>query len=245
MLAAAVVAACVALAGCAAPGTPGTGTGASYTPVVDMQGLDMGRYDADLAACRGYSNTTDPRTEAVAGVLMGALLGAAVGATVSSGTPWQRNVTGNTAAFGGTYGGMKAANNSNMKQERIIANCMAGRGYRVLDASVPVNTRAKSPYLDTPDQAASAVPPLTPTQAVSVNPAAYVTPAPKAPEAPRRETGQDTYQAEKLAKTQSCSANPVATLSAKGPGFETYSIPCGNGDTWAVRCEFGNCRVLQ
>jgi hypothetical protein len=63
--------------------------------------------------------------------------------------------------------------------------------------------------------------------------------------APSRATGTDTYNAEKLAKAQSCTEAPKANLSAKGAGFETYSVPCINGDTIAIRCEFGNCRVLQ
>jgi hypothetical protein len=37
----------------------------------------------------------------------------------------------------------------------------------------------------------------------------------------------------------------VASLAAKGPGFETYSVACANGDALAIRCEFGNCRVLR
>lgn len=57
--------------------------------------------------------------------------------------------------------------------------------------------------------------------------------------------GKDALQAEALAKAQACSAQPVASLAANGPGFETYSIPCSNGDAWTVRCEFGNCRVLR
>lgn len=71
------------------------------------------------------------------------------------------------------------------------------------------------------------------------------TAAPPAPWAPARATGTDGYNAERLARTQSCSAQPLATLVAKGPGFETYSVPCDNGDALAVRCEFGNCRVLR
>ena len=74
----------------------------------------------------------------------------------------------------------------------------------------------------------------TPTQAVPVAPM----PAP-------RPTGRDTYNAEKLAKNRACAAQPLASLSAKGPGFETYSVPCSNGPSIAIRCEFGNCRVLQ
>lgn len=68
---------------------------------------------------------------------------------------------------------------------------------------------------------------------------------PPAPFVPPRATGVDTFNAERLARAQSCSAQPLATLVAKGPGFETYSVPCANGDALAVRCEFGNCRVLR
>ncbi|HWT20988.1 MAG TPA: hypothetical protein VN280_18970 [Variovorax sp.] len=60
---------------------------------------------------------------------------------------------------------------------------------------------------------------------------------------PRR-TGVDTYNAEVLAKAGQCSIQPRAELTAKGPGYESYSVPCSNGTAWAVRCEFGKCRVL-
>ena len=79
-----------------------------------------------------------------------------------------------------------------------------------------------------------AVPMQAPTQAA---PAPYV----RAP----RPTGRDTYNAEKLAKNRACAAQPLASLTAKGPGFETYSVPCSDGRAIAIRCEFGNCRVLQ
>jgi hypothetical protein len=51
--------------------------------------------------------------------------------------------------------------------------------------------------------------------------------------------------AERLAKDQNCAAQPSATLLAKGPGFETYSVACSNGDVLMVRCEFGKCRALK
>ena len=60
---------------------------------------------------------------------------------------------------------------------------------------------------------------------------------------PRR-TGVDTYNVEQLAKAGRCNVLPRAEMTAKGPGYENYSVPCANGVAWAVRCEFGNCRVL-
>ena len=63
--------------------------------------------------------------------------------------------------------------------------------------------------------------------------------------APPRPIGTDTFNAERLARSQSCSEQPVASLVAKGPGFESFSVACANGDALAIRCEFGSCRVLR
>lgn len=61
----------------------------------------------------------------------------------------------------------------------------------------------------------------------------------------QRANGQDAPGAERLAREQSCHETPQATLLAKGGGFESYSVACTNGDALAIRCEFGNCRVLK
>jgi len=65
-------------------------------------------------------------------------------------------------------------------------------------------------------------------------------PASSAPRA-----GQDALQAERFARDQQCHTAPHATLAAKGPGFETFSVPCSSGETIIVRCEFGNCRAMK
>lgn len=57
--------------------------------------------------------------------------------------------------------------------------------------------------------------------------------------------GRDTYNAEQVARGQACAPQPRAALTGSGAGFETYSVPCSNGDALAIRCEFGNCRVLR
>ncbi|MEK6591828.1 MAG: hypothetical protein AABZ67_01975 [Pseudomonadota bacterium] len=58
-------------------------------------------------------------------------------------------------------------------------------------------------------------------------------------------TGKFTAEAERLAKNEQCHTSPAAALTATGPGFENYSIPCASGDAMSVRCEFGNCRALK
>lgn len=69
----------------------------------------------------------------------------------------------------------------------------------------------------------------------------YVAPMQMGPALPTRKTGLDTYVAEKFAKAANCSAVPRAVLEEKGPGFERYSVQCSDGQTLALRCEFGNC----
>lgn len=58
-------------------------------------------------------------------------------------------------------------------------------------------------------------------------------------------TGQDSFQVQNMVRGSKCSADPLAALTAKGPGFETYTVSCDNGDAMSFRCEFGNCRQLK
>ena len=57
--------------------------------------------------------------------------------------------------------------------------------------------------------------------------------------------GQDGFQAARAAQGAQCHSNSLPIMIGKGPGSETYSVACPNGDTLAVRCEFGTCRVLK
>lgn len=67
----------------------------------------------------------------------------------------------------------------------------------------------------------------------------------EAPPKPAASMGKFEIEVEQLAKSVQCHTTPTATLSASGPGFETYSVPCSNGDALTVRCESGNCRALK
>lgn len=60
-----------------------------------------------------------------------------------------------------------------------------------------------------------------------------------------RAFGSDSLAAERFAKGQACTNDPIASLTSKGPGFEIYSVRCANDDTLVVRCEWGNCRSLK
>lgn len=99
-------------------------------------------------------------------------------------------------------------------QQIAVVHCLAKRGYRNLDEGVRDTFYGDNNF----------------------NPSVVMM-------KPRR-TGVDTYNVETLAKAGRCNLQPRAELTAKGPGYETYNVPCDNGATWAVRCEFGKCRVL-
>jgi hypothetical protein len=57
--------------------------------------------------------------------------------------------------------------------------------------------------------------------------------------------GRYAGQAEALGRRDICASQANATLAASGPGFETYSVPCRNGDSLMVRCEITGCRALR
>jgi outer membrane lipoprotein SlyB len=223
----------LSMAGCQhTPNTQGAGYGETYTPVVDMQGVDMSRYDADLDACRANAKKVDASGQAMAGMIAGMLVGAAVGAAVGGRGSYAE--TG--AMYGGGAGLGHSANKAAVKQETIIANCLAGRGYRVLEgATIPPKPYVASPY--------GPVSPAAPARAPAV---AYMPSPPVAQSQPSKgKIGPNSFNVEALARQESCSATPVAYLAAAGPGYDNYSVACTNGDTVMYRCEFGNCRALR
>lgn len=96
----------------------------------------------------------------------------------------------------------------------------------------------------TPDVVPTPEPVVSPAQAIASTVPVPVTVA-AAPPKPAVPFGQDSFQVQKLAKASNCAPDPLAILTAKGPGFENYSVKCSDGDALVYRCEFGNCRVLK
>ncbi|MEO8857071.1 MAG: hypothetical protein ABI343_08765 [Burkholderiaceae bacterium] len=133
------------------------------------------------------------------------------------------------------------------RPERVIMNCMTGRGYLTLDhAPVPSST------LSVPTSARSVSAPLAAEQDGAPRAAGVLDqrgPLPLDasvdPASMRRLGGRDLVQAERYARARHCRDMPHPLLVAKGPGFETYGIACANGETLTVRCEFGNCSELR
>lgn len=249
------------LSGCAAPpNTPGQGIGKAYTPVIDTEGADTARYQRDLDTCRKYAGAVDEQKEALEGLITGMLYGA-MASTLVGGNSYTTQRAAGVGAFSGTT---HAQNTALKKQERIMINCMAGRGYRTLDgaAVAPVAYAPQtSPYAPAPvaqpaTAAQPAAAPITAPPPAAFDPtgmdashtdrvAMGYQPKEVTLAGPAVEVGKFTYQAERLPEVKSCHASPTAKLIGRGPGMESYSVACSNGDILSVRCEFGNCRVLR
>lgn len=109
-----------------------TACASQYTPVIDPQGVDMGRYEQDLAACRAISEQVDTTTDAATNAAIGAGVAAAGGAALGaiSGNAGSGAAIG--AIVGALGGGGGTALEDEQRKETIINNCLRGRGYRIL-----------------------------------------------------------------------------------------------------------------
>ena len=105
---------------------------ATYRPIVDMKGVDQGRYEADLKECQVYAEQVSPAGHAAVGAGIGAGIGAVLGAIIGSFFGEAGRGAGMGAALGGAQGAIGGGAEGAQGQVNIIRNCMAGRGYRVL-----------------------------------------------------------------------------------------------------------------
>jgi outer membrane lipoprotein SlyB len=98
-------------------------------PIIDRKGVDMSRYYVDKAECEAYANEVRTAEKVVRGVLGGAVVGGAVGAILNRGPDSAERGAGVGAASGGVRGGQEGVRET----ERVVKQCLRGRGYRVLN----------------------------------------------------------------------------------------------------------------
>ncbi len=103
--------------------------GNGYRPIVDTEGVDPEHYECDLADCQSYAARINPAANAAGGAVAGALLGAAIGALFGDRSSFARYGAG----VGAVQGGVSAGAESVAARANVVRNCMAGRGYRVLE----------------------------------------------------------------------------------------------------------------
>lgn len=94
--------------------------------VIDPAGVDMGKYQQDLAACQEISKQV--RGKAAGGAVGGAVVGGAVGSIVGdSGT------AGRGAGVGAVAGVARGAAATEQEKQLVVKNCLRNRGYKVLN----------------------------------------------------------------------------------------------------------------
>ncbi len=97
-------------------------------PVVDMQGVNYAMYHADLAQCRDYADQVNVGRQVAVAATTGAAAGAVAGASIGNSDTAKR-----VAGLGAVAGSVKGAGRALDERQRVIANCLSGRGYRVLN----------------------------------------------------------------------------------------------------------------
>ncbi len=98
------------------------------TPIVDTKGIDVARYNQDLAECETYASQVSRAEPAVTGAATGAAVGGVLGAVVGNTSTAQRG-----AGVGAVSGGVRGAREGLAEQDMVLRNCLRGRGYIVLN----------------------------------------------------------------------------------------------------------------
>lgn len=100
--------------------------GGGSKPIVDPAGVDMGRYQADLAECQQIAQQVDQK--AGAGAVGGAVVGGLVGAITGNSDRVRKS-----AGVGAVLGGAKGAGATQRERDLVVKNCLRNRGYTVLN----------------------------------------------------------------------------------------------------------------
>ena len=98
-------------------------------PIIDRKGVDMSRYYADKAECEVYANEVRTGEKVARGAIGGAVVGGAIGAIVNRGG----NSAERGAGVGAVTGGVRGAQEGVRETERVVKQCLRGRGYKVLN----------------------------------------------------------------------------------------------------------------
>ncbi len=93
--------------------------------IIDRQGVDMSRYEQDLAECRSYAAEVQAGKKVATGAASGAVVGGLIGAITGD--------AGKAAGVGAVTGGAKGASEGAEDKVQVTKRCLRGRGYKVLN----------------------------------------------------------------------------------------------------------------
>jgi outer membrane lipoprotein SlyB len=95
-------------------------------PVIDPAGVDMARYETDVAECEQIA--TQVEQKAGEGAAGGALVGGLIGAIIGGGGSAVRG-----AGVGAVAGGAGSAGDTEKERSKVVKNCLRNRGYKILN----------------------------------------------------------------------------------------------------------------
>ena len=98
------------------------------TLIVDIRGVNMARYEADLTDCQNYADQVQVGRQIAVGAVAGAAVGGVFGAVIGNSDTAQRG-----AGIGAVGGGAGGAGRGLQERERVIRRCLISRRYRVLN----------------------------------------------------------------------------------------------------------------
>lgn len=103
-----------------------TGCAARNQVVIDPSGVQMERYQADLAQCKQIAMQVEQK--ALGGAVGGALAGALIGASLGNSKTAKK-----IAGAGAVTGTARAAHSTKKERLKVTKNCLRNRGYTVLN----------------------------------------------------------------------------------------------------------------
>jgi outer membrane lipoprotein SlyB len=96
--------------------------------IIDQKGVDMSRYEQDLAECKTYASEVKTGNKVAKGAVSGAVVGGLIGAAVGNSRDAQRG-----AGAGAVTGGARGVREGEQTEMQVVKRCLSGRGYRVLN----------------------------------------------------------------------------------------------------------------
>ena len=102
--------------------------GGSSGIIIDTKGVDMYQYREDVEECSSYATQVPVAEKAAKTAAGGAVLGGVVGAIIGDSSAVKKG-----AGVGAVTGAVKGTSSGYRERERVVKNCLRGRGYRVLN----------------------------------------------------------------------------------------------------------------
>lgn len=97
-------------------------------PIVDTKGIDVDVYEADLEECYLFADEVQTGKKVVTGAATGAVVGGVIGAAAGNSDTAKRG-----AGIGAASGTLSGTGSAMQERQRVVRNCLSGRGYLVLN----------------------------------------------------------------------------------------------------------------